>query len=385
MTKSAHKILLFVGDFAGGGTQRYALRLLERVDRRRFQPTVACFVPQGPLLAPAAKLARIVPFPLKGHLFDATGLSSLLRFARMLRAERFDVVHTLSDRANVFGLLGCALARQRGIVASQRSFDPITDGFTNAGPALIGLSRFLFRHVPDRITVNNAVIAEHLERVVQVPRERIRIVENGVDTQRFAPRPGDRHLAAQLELREGRAILGIVARLAPRKGHLPLLDALERFSPAERPMLVAAGEGPFREDFEQEVRRRGLDDWVRRPGFVEDPALLYNLFDAFCLPTRFAEGTPTALVEALASGVASVVSDLPQLRRVVEHEVTALFVDPARPEEIAAAVQRLGDDRELRDRLRIRGRELALERHGLDAMIRKSEAAYEEALSPAAA
>src|SRR5437588_4156971 len=371
--KSTRKILLFVGDFAGGGTQRYALRLLERVDRRRFEPTVACFVPEGPLMAPAAKLARIVPFPLQGHLFNATGLASLLRFVRMLRAERFDVVHTLSDRANVFGLLGCALARQRGIVASQRSFDPITDGFTRAHPALVWLSRFLFRHVPDRITVNNSVIAAHLERVVGVCRERIRVIENGVDTERFAPRARDLALAAELGLREGRPTLGIVARFAPRKGHDALLAALERFSPAERPILLAAGDGPLRGHFDGEVRSRGLDDWVRRLGFVADPASLYNLFDAFCLPTTFAEGTPTALIEALSSGVPAIVSDLPQLRNVVEHDVSALVVDPARSSEIAAALRRLAAEPELRERLHRTGRELVLRRHSLETMIRESQ------------
>jgi glycosyltransferase involved in cell wall biosynthesis len=382
--KSTRKILLVVGDFAGGGTQRYVLRLLERIDRSRFEPAVACFVPEGPLYPAAARLARIIPFPLKGHLFDATGLASLFRFVHMLRVERFDVVHTLSDRANVFGLLGCALARQRGIVASQRSFDPVTDGFTRAHPALLWLSRFLFRHVPHRITVNNAVIAEHLERAVGVARERIRVVENGVDTERFAPRPRDIALAGELRVSREQATLGIVARLAPRKGHVPLLDALESFPPSERPTLIAAGDGPLRADFDGEVHRRGLDEWVRRLGFVADPARLYNVFDAFCLPTTFAEGTPTALIEALSSGVASIVSDLPQLREVVEHGVSALFVNPARPDEIAAAVRRLAVEPELRERLQTAGRELALRRHSIESMIRESEAAYEEALSPAA-
>ena len=382
--KASYKILLFVGDFGGGGTQRYVLRLLERMDRRRFEPTIACFVPEGPLHAATARLAKVVPFPLRGHLFDSSGLAALLRFVRMLRAERFDIVHTLSDRANVFGLLGCMLARQRGVVASQRSFDPITDGFTRAHPFLISLSRFLFRRVPDRITVNNAVIADHLQRVVGIHRERIRVIENGVDADTFAPRPRDQRLAAELGLRPDQATVGIVARIAPRKGHVTMLAALEQFAPAERPVLITAGDGPFRADFEVEVRRRGLDHWVRPVGFVAEPASLYNLLDAFCLPTTFAEGTPTALIEALASGVASIVSDLPQLRSTVEDGVTALFVHPHHPDEIAGAIRRLSADRELRHRLQRMGRELVLRRHSLETMIQQSEAAYEEALSPAA-
>ena len=381
---STLKLLLFVGDFAGGGTQRYVLRLLESMDRGRFEPTVACFVPEGPLYDDTARLARVVPFPLRGHLFDSSGLAALLRFARMLRAERFDVVHTLSDRANVFGLLGCILARQRGVVASQRSFDPVTDGFTRAHPLLIALSRLLFCHVPGRITVNNRVIADHLDHTVGVPRERIRVIENGVDIERFAPRSRDARLAAELVVRADQRTVGIVARIAPRKGHVTMLAALERFAPTERPVLIVAGDGPLRSDFDAEVRRRALTDWVRRVGFVADPASLFNLFDAFCLPTTFAEGTPTALIEALASGVPAIVSDLPQLRSVVEERVTALLVHPDRPAEIAQALRHVSQDHELRLALQSNGRELVLRRHSLESMIRESEAAYIEASSPAA-
>src|SRR2546430_12699992 len=108
--KAPRKLLFFVGDFAGGGTQHYVLRLLRGLDRSRFDPTVGCFVASGPLHREAQALSRVIPFPLSGHLFDAKGVAAMLRLARLIRREGFDVVHTLSDRANVFGLLACALA-----------------------------------------------------------------------------------------------------------------------------------------------------------------------------------------------------------------------------------------------------------------------------------
>jgi glycosyltransferase involved in cell wall biosynthesis len=375
------KLLLFVGDFAGGGTQHYVLRLLRGLDRNRFQPTVGCFVAGGPLLRETQALSPIVPFPLSGHLFDAKGIAAVLRLARLIRRERFDVVHTLSDRANVFGLLACALARPRGVVASQRAFDPVYDGFTYASPSLVRLSRFLFRHVPTRLTVNNPVIAEHLERVVGIARERIRIIRNGVDTERFAPRVKDLRLAAELGLTGKGATIGIVARLAARKGHVPLLDAVESFTPLDRPTLVIAGEGPLSASLDAEIRRRSLERFVRRVGFVQDPARLYNVLDVFCLPTTFAEGTPTALVEALSSGVPAIVSDLRQIRSVVTHERTALVVDPAKPSDIAAAIRRLLDEPQLRRRLTENGRRLVLEGYSLETMVRESQAAYEEAIA----
>lgn len=357
------------------------MRILQGLDRHRFEPTVACFVATGPLHATAAETARIELFPLRGHLFDRQGLAQLARYCRMLRSERFDFVHTLSDRANVFGLIGCALTRQRRVVASQRTLDPVTDGFTQASPTLVWLSRMLFRRVTDRITVNNTWIAEHLKRVVRIPAERIRVIENGVDTERFAPRPGDPQLAAELDLPPDHLIVGIVARLTPRKGHRPLLEALERFSPQERPVLIVAGEGPMSDEICAEVGRRGLGESVRRVGFIADPARLYNLFDVFCLPTTFAEGTPTALIEALASGVPSVVSDLPQIRTVVKEGVTGLFVRSDRPEDIVGALRRLCSDGNLRRRLASEGRSLALRCHTLEAMVRNTQAVYEELTS----
>jgi glycosyltransferase involved in cell wall biosynthesis len=379
--KGQRKLLFFVGDFAGGGTQQYMLRMLRGLDRSRFEPTVGCFATDGPLHREAQSLSPIIPFRLRGHLFDANGVLAMLRLARLIRREGFDVVHTLADRANVFGLLACALARPHGVVASQRALDPVHDGFTYASPLLIRLSRFLFRRVAMRLTVNNSVIAEHLERVVGVPSGRIRIIPNGVDTVRFAPRPADRALAAELGISGDGAVIGIVARLAARKGHVPLLDALEALAPADRPTLVIAGEGPLGASLDAEIRQRNLDAFVRRVGFVHDPTSLYNVLDAFCLPTTFAEGTPTALIEALSSGLPCIVSNLPQIRSIVTHEETALIVDPAKPAEIADAIRRLCHEPALRRRLTDNGRLLALERYSVETMVRESQAVYDEAIA----
>ena len=143
-----------------------------------------------------------------------------------------------------------------------------------------------------------------------------------------------------------------VARLVPQKGIDVLIRALTQTAGAARNWtLTLVGDGPEREALEQQVQQAGLQERVQFLGFRSDPQTFLLQAGVFVLPSRF-EGMPNALLEAMAAGLAVVVTDAsPGPLEVVEDGVSGLVVPSDDPFALAEALDRLGADPELRERL----------------------------------
>lgn len=179
---------------------------------------------------------------------------------------------------------------------------------------------------------------------------RIERVHCSVDIERFgfAPRSAG----------QGRAVILTVARMAPEKGHLVLLDAVRQLVDRGRDVeLLLAGAGPFRDTVVAQVSALGLDGRVHFLGAVgqDDLVELLDRADVFVLPS-FAEGLPVALMESLARGVPAVATALAGIPELIEDRVTGRLVAPARPDALADAVEDLLDDDALRIRVQTAGR-----------------------------
>jgi glycosyltransferase-like protein len=188
-------------------------------------------------------------------------------------------------------------------------------------------------------------------------------VPNGVDARRFRP-PRD-----AAERRGERRALGIEGRLAvltvggiePRKGSLTLLEAFARLralAPDLDPLLIVAGGATlfdYRDElarFEARAEELGVGAEVRRVGNLSDSELerLYRAADLFAFPSH-KEGFGLAALEALASGLPVVASDLEVFRSFLVHDRTALLVPVGDSEKLAAALARLAREPETRERL----------------------------------
>ena len=166
---------------------------------------------------------------------------------------------------------------------------------------------------------------------------KLETVPMGVDAARFKPSPhtGD---GRQEPLR-----IVTVGRLAGVKGQAVMLDAmaeLERRGVAAH--LTIAGDGPERGQLERRTSKLGLGDRVEFAGPVGHDRVtdLYAAADVFC-SASFAEGLPTVLLEAMATGLPTVATRIMGTPELVEHEVTGLLVPPARADALADALERL--------------------------------------------
>ena len=148
-----------------------------------------------------------------------------------------------------------------------------------------------------------------------------------------------------------------VARLVPQKGIDVLIRALAQTVGAARDWtLTLVGDGPEREALERQVQQAGLQEQVQFLGFRSDPQTFLLQAGVFVLPSRF-EGMPNALLEAMAAGLAVVVTDAsPGPLEVVVNGVSGLVVPTDDPSALADALDRLAADPPLRERLGVAAR-----------------------------
>lgn len=188
-----------------------------------------------------------------------------------------------------------------------------------------------------------------------VAEERATILVNPIDVETY--RPVDRETEFDLLW---------VGRFGEEKDPLTFVAALDRLADRGRSFTaVMAGDGPLRPAVERAIRERALADRVTLAGWVDDPADYYRRAGAFVL-TSERDALPLTLVEAMATGLPSVVPAVGNVPDIARDGETALVVEESTPEAFAAALDRLLGDDDLRERLGANAGDIG-ERYSYDA------------------
>lgn len=212
-----------------------------------------------------------------------------------------------------------------------------------------------------------------------VPGDRIEIVHNAIrpDWAAEANRPERAAaLRAELHIAPDRKVILIVGRLSLEKDHLTLLEAMHRLPPHLAPHLVIVGEGPERQNIEANIRNLGLSDSVTLTGQQDSAEAYYGVANIAVLSSR-REGSPNALLEAMAAGVPVVATAVGGIPEIVTHGESALLVSPGDAAGMADSILKLlACDLPLGTRLAARSRELIRERHAPAARASRLAAIY---------
>jgi sugar transferase (PEP-CTERM/EpsH1 system associated) len=215
-------------------------------------------------------------------------------------------------------------------------------------------------------------LARWLIEDVRVPARKVRTIYNGVDTCSFSP--GDREAARHgLGVPDGWKVVGTVGRLDPVKDHEGLIQAFARVPQDGPVLLVLVGDGPLRGRLATVVSRLDLQDRIRILGDRDDIPLLLRSFDVFVLPS-VGEGVSNALLEAMATGLPVVATQVGGNQELVQDGVTGRLVEARCPEALAAVITAYLKNTELARRHGAAGRARVEREFSLTRML----AAYEE-------
>ncbi len=248
--------------------------------------------------------------------------------------------------------------------------------------------RRMYRPFVSRYVALSRDLEEYLCRAVGVPRERVVLINNGVDTRQFAPLPrlrlpidGCPFSAPDLWL------IGTVGRLQAVKDQVTLAEAFVRAVRSrhrgERLRLVMIGDGPLRAQVEAVLVAAGLRDRAWLPGERSDiPDILRGL-DCFVLPS-LAEGMSNTILEAMASGVPVVATRVGGNAELLEDGLTGRLVPCADSESMAHAILGYFDDPATARRHGGAARSAAVRDFSLDRMVSEYRSLYDGLLKPRA-
>ena len=155
----------------------------------------------------------------------------------------------------------------------------------------------------------------------------------------------------QLTIPDNHLVIGYVANFHPYKGHIYLLKAFEEaYRYHKNISLIFIGDGSQKEALKKEIKQYQSQKQIYFCDFCENIPEMLSVMDIFAMPSFF-EGQSNALLEAMASGLAIIASDIPENRILIEHEGNGLLVPVKNNIYLAKALKRLIENPKLREKL----------------------------------
>ena len=352
------RVMFVITSMPVGGAETLLVNLIRRLDRRRFEPYLCCLKEFGVL---GEILAEEVPScqHLIGGKYD---VSVWGRLTRLLKRRKIDAVVTVGAGDKMFwGRLAAWRARlpvvlsalhstgwPDGIGRLNRMLTPFTDAF-------IGVAK---EH------------GRHLVETEGFPAQKVHVIPNGVDVDRFKPCPETAlALRRNLNIPVDAPVCGLVAALRPEKNHLLFLRTAAKVQHHLRDVhFLIVGDGPQRDQLEAAARSTEFTEQIHFLGTRSDIPELLTAMDMFLL-TSHNEANPVSILEALATQLPVVSTRVGSVEESVIEGVTGHLATPGDADQLAGHVLGLLRDPSRASEMGRAGREKVVAQWSLERMV----------------
>ncbi len=353
------RVMFVITSMPVGGAETLTAELIRRLDRSRFAPELCCLKYFDTL---GESLADEVP-SFTGLLSWKYDVTVLRRLTRLLKERRIDAVITIGTGGDkmFWGRLAAWRARVPVICSALHS---------TGLPDRVEWQNRLLTPITDAFIAVAEPHGQYLTEHEGCPAGKVRVIPNGVDLDRFAPRWPSDALREELGLKPRSAatrtpLVGIVAALRPEKNHALFLETARRIRRhVPEAMFLIIGDGPQRERLEAMARELSLQQSVRFLGTRSDVPDVLAALDVVML-TSHMEGNPLAVLEAMAAEKPVVTTRVGSIPEAVVEGQTGYLAAPGAADELAARVVELLTDPDRAAAMGRAGREQVIARWSL--------------------
>lgn len=378
-TENPPLIAHIIHRLAAGGLENGLVNLINHLPREKYRHAIICLTDfsdfRNRILRP-----DVAVIPL--HKRDGKDLGIYRRMWKTLQALNPQIVHTRNLSAMEHGIIA-RLAGVAGRIHGEHGRDIYDlDGKSFKYKIL----RQLASHSIQKYITVDADLRRWLTDFIGVPASRVHSIYNGVDIHRFQPRNGERNPLTPVGfIPSGGLVIGTVGRLHPVKDPLNLVHAFVQLVHSDVTLkdylrLIMVGAGPLREKCQQILAETDTAALAWLPGHHDDIPGLMRLLDLFVLPS-LREGMSNTILEAMASGLPVIATQVGGNPELVEENRTGMLVPPANSMRLAEAIGSYLRNREKLRQQGQAGRAKAEKDFSIEVMVRRYAQVYDDVLN----
>ncbi|MBI4982252.1 MAG: glycosyltransferase, partial [Candidatus Omnitrophica bacterium] len=313
------------------------------------------------------------------RIYDLHGLKGMLRLIKLIRKERFDIVHSYLFNENILGSIAAKIAKAPVIITSRRD----TGIFFEKKPYYFLMYRLTNRLVHKIICVSEAVKKAVVEKE-NVSFDKLAVIYNGVDTNKLTPdkRTNSSQIKSSLNIRDDDFVVGMIsnANSSVIKGQKDFIESARIVSqeiPNTKFLLV--GGGPLTESLKLQAASFGLQDKFLFLGTRRDIPELLSVMD-ISVNASYSEGMSNTILQSMASGVPVVATAVDGNLETVVDGVTGILVPHKNPQRMAEAIIKILKNRELAKKMGENARKVIEEKFTNQIMLGNMENLYKRLL-----
>lgn len=366
------RILHLIDSFGPGGAETIFVQLATELLEDRWESVAS--VPREGWVAQALRSGGVEPvfIPSRGR-FNFPYLRALVR---LIRQQEVDLVHTHLFGAALYG--GVAARICRIPVVSTLHGEP---DLPLPGPGA-RLRHGVLRRAGNQVVLVSQALENAFSRRAPFPRDRTRVIHNGIDLARFSPGAGVR-VRQELAIPPDGLLVGAIGNFRPAKALDDFVRAAHHLTRrSDRYHFLIAGEtdDQIYPRVKALCESLGLSDRIHILGFRPDVEDVFRAMDVYA-SSSLQEGFSLTVVQAMATGVPVVATRSGGPEEIIADDVDGLLVEPGDPEALAERIDGLRTQPSLVQRFSQAGREAVNARFGLGEMGRAYEALYRELLA----
>lgn len=297
-----------------------------------------------------------------------------MKLVRHFRRHQFHLVHTRSWSSLLEGMIAAKITGVPLLVHGEH-------GLIKDDTKIHVWVQRRFWSMADQVMCVSEALRESLVARIGFPRERIRVIKNGVELERFDLKVNRHELKASLSIPPEAPVFGSIGRLVPVKDYATLIKAAKVvFAELPTAHLIFVGDGPLREELRALAQRLEIAAQVHFLNWRKDVPALMQILDVFVL-SSISEGMSNSILEAMCSGRAVVATNVGGNPELVVNKETGLLVPSQDAQQMGKAILALLLDAKRRRAMGTAGRRRIEEQFSLQVMVRNYEKMYLEIVS----
>lgn len=324
------KIVHIIQSLDNGGCENMLLRTLPLL--QAFDHIVITLKDPGELAPQFTSVGITVETIHCDGFYDISGIR---RLRTVIHTKQPSIIITYLFHADMIGRMGLYNVTNAPVIPFLRTT------YNHPKYLIARIVEWLTKPLVKQYLANSEAVKDFYTKHIGVRPKKITVIPNGIDTDYFDSILPDPKLRESLGIRLGNFVIICVANLHINKGHQYLLEAFETVNQKyPETHLLIVGDGAERNNLKNQLKEYQSKNNISFLGRRTDVPQLLKISDCFVLPTLF-EGQSNALMEAMASGLPVITTDIPENRNLVENNTSGFLVPIKNSTALSEAIQKI--------------------------------------------